>query len=162
MSETFYRSMRMVCEEDNIIRTVNVKCYCFDGSFAADTVFSVPAHTYVRGCYVSGYVTQVSDADRDGRLMFCAHDKHKSRFWLKYGKLTDENRDAMRALIGRRIEIPVHYDLWMRGARFGKVTAYRGPRLDREAHLLVAMDHPQVKRSLRLWAQDVEYAKVNP
>lgn len=23
--------------------------------------------------------------------------------------------------IGRRVEIPTHYDLWMQGARFGKI-----------------------------------------
>jgi hypothetical protein len=30
-----------------------------------------------------------------------------------------------RALLGRRVEIPVHYDMWMRGARFGIVTQVR-------------------------------------
>lgn len=30
-----------------------------------------------------------------------------------------------RQLLGKRIEIPVHYDMWMRGARFGQVTAIR-------------------------------------
>ena len=37
-----------------------------------------------------------------------------------------------------RIEIPVHYDLWMRGARTGTVVAHR------RNHWLVRMDHPQV------------------
>ena len=29
--------------------------------------------------------------------------------------------NAAAALRGKRVEIPVHYDLWMRGARFGTV-----------------------------------------
>ena len=61
--------------------------------------------------------------------------------------------------IGQRIEIPVHYDLWMRG-RFGVITAKRSGKRGQSAYFLVKMDHPQVKRRLRLWALDWDYAKA--
>lgn len=64
-------------------------------------------------------------------------------------------------LLGKRIEIPVHYDLWMRGARYGMVTRFckAGPN-DRSDYLLVKMDHTGVKKSLKMWRVDWEYAKV--
>ncbi len=61
-----------------------------------------------------------------------------------------------RDMLGARIEIPVHYDLWMRGARFGKVTAIGKDG----AFVFVKMDHPQVKRRLKLWRIDYDYAKI--
>lgn len=63
-------------------------------------------------------------------------------------------------LIGKRIEIPVHYDLWRQGARFGKVTAFRHGEAGQSDYVLVKMDYPQVKRSLKLWKLDWDYAKV--
>lgn len=63
-------------------------------------------------------------------------------------------------LIGNRIEIPVHYDLWMRGACTGVVTAYRHGEPGMSDYLLVKMDHPQVKKHLKLWALDWDYIKV--
>lgn len=60
--------------------------------------------------------------------------------------------------IGARIEIPVHYDMWMRGAKFGTVTQYREPT-SRSAFVYVRMDHPSIKRRLKLWALDWEYIK---
>lgn len=66
----------------------------------------------------------------------------------------------MSSLIGKRVEIPVHYDLWMRGARFGKIIARRQGKPGLSACVLVRMDHPQVRRCLKLWAHDVDYAKV--
>jgi hypothetical protein len=68
--------------------------------------------------------------------------------------------ETMKHYIGKRIEIPVHYDLWMQGARFGKVTAIRRGKSGQSAYLLVKIDHSQVSRSLKLWAHDVEYAKI--
>lgn len=65
-----------------------------------------------------------------------------------------------RELIGKRIEIPVHYDLWMRGARFGVVTQFRHGGPGQSDYVLVKLDHPQVKRRLKLWRPDWEYAKV--
>ena len=61
--------------------------------------------------------------------------------------------------VGERIEIPVHYDLWMQGARFGTVKGYRGGKPGRSDYALVEMDHPQVRHQLKLWALDWEYAK---
>lgn len=63
-------------------------------------------------------------------------------------------------LIGKRIEIPVHYDLWMRGARTGVVTAFRHGKLGMSDCLLVKMDHPQIKKRLKLWVLDWDYIKV--
>lgn len=63
-------------------------------------------------------------------------------------------------LLGKRIEIPVSYDLWMRGARFGRVTGFRTGKPGQGAYVTVKMDHPQVKRSLKLWALDWDYAKI--
>jgi hypothetical protein len=74
VSETFYKSMQVRCEFDGVIRTVRVKCYCFDGSFAADTFFSVPANTRVKGRYVHGYVTS-----EGGLLEFRAHTSCQDR-----------------------------------------------------------------------------------
>jgi hypothetical protein len=62
--------------------------------------------------------------------------------------------------IGQRIEIPVHYDMWMRGARLGEITAFRNGSGGYSDHFLVKMDHPQVKRRLKLWALDWDYAKL--
>lgn len=60
------------------------------------------------------------------------------------------------AMLGKRIEIPVHYDMWMRGARFGTVT-----RVGKDgAFVYVRMEHAQVKRSLKLWRIDYDYAKI--
>lgn len=74
-SETFYKSMRIKCRDDGATRAVHVKCYRYDGSFAADTFFSVPAHTRVRGRYVHGFV-----GNEDGELYFSAHTVCKDRF----------------------------------------------------------------------------------
>lgn len=64
--------------------------------------------------------------------------------------------EQAREMLGQRVEIPVHYDLWMRGARFGTVTAIGKD----SAFVYVKMDHPQVKRRLKLWRSDFDYAKV--
>lgn len=68
--------------------------------------------------------------------------------------------EDMKALIGKRIEIPVHYDLWMRGARFGVVTGRRKGKPGVSACLLVKMDHPQVKRRVKVWSIDCDYIRV--
>jgi hypothetical protein len=64
--------------------------------------------------------------------------------------------------IGQRIEIPVHYDMWMRGARFGEITAFRHGKPGQSDHYLIKMDHPQIRRRLKLWRGDWEFAKVLP
>jgi hypothetical protein len=54
-----------------------------------------------------------------------------------------------------RVEIAPHYDLWMRGARFGTVIReYRSPRTGKNM-VAVKMDHPQVRKLVRLPADDV-------
>lgn len=62
-------------------------------------------------------------------------------------------------LMGCRIEIPVHYDRWMQGARFGKVTGYRNGKPGQSDYLLVKMEHPQVKRCVKVWRRDWPYVK---
>lgn len=68
--------------------------------------------------------------------------------------------ESMKALIGKRVEIPVHYDLWMRGARCGVVTGRRQGKPGRSAYLLVKMDHTQVGRRVKVWAIDADYLKI--
>lgn len=43
--------------------------------------------------------------------------------------------------VGSRVELSPACDLWMRGARFGEVQ-----RIKDNGHLMVRMDHPQVRR----------------
>lgn len=64
-----------------------------------------------------------------------------------------------KPLIGRRVEIPVHFDLWMRGARFGVVTGFRHGKPGYSDVLLVKMDHPQVKRCARIPRMDWDYCR---
>ena len=61
---------------------------------------------------------------------------------------------------GMRIEIPVHYDAWMRGAKFGIITQFRKGENGISDHWKVKMDHPQMKRRVRLWSIDFDYCKV--
>ena len=61
-----------------------------------------------------------------------------------------------RALKGKRIEIPVHYDTWMRGARFGTVKS-----VGRDGECVtVEMDHPQIRKLLKVWRMDFDHVKV--
>ena len=68
----------------------------------------------------------------------------------------DEKITQARSLIGKRVQIPVHYDLWMRGARFGVVTSAGKDG----AFVRVKMDHPQVKRLLKVWRIDLDYLQT--
>jgi hypothetical protein len=71
--------------------------------------------------------------------------------------------DKAQSLIGKRIQIPVHYNLWMQGARYGTVTGFRHSKTPGTSdYVLVKMDHPQVKRRLKLWRMDWDYATVYP
>lgn len=58
-------------------------------------------------------------------------------------------------LVGRRVEIPVHHDLWAQGARHGVVTA-----IDKHGVVRVKMDHPGVKRLARIAPADRDDIKV--
>lgn len=60
------------------------------------------------------------------------------------------------ALVGKRIEIPVHYDMWMRGARFGTVTTVSKDG----SFIRVQMEHHQVQRRLKVWRADFDYIKI--
>ena len=59
-----------------------------------------------------------------------------------------------RDLIGARVEIPAHYDLWMRGARFGNVCG------GNERFVRVRMDHKQVRKQVRINRADWCYMRV--
>jgi hypothetical protein len=67
----------------------------------------------------------------------------------------DKIRQA-QSLVGKRVEIPVHYDTWARGARFGRVISV-GPNA---RYVRVKMDHPQVRQHLKVWRIDFDYMKV--
>lgn len=64
--------------------------------------------------------------------------------------------DTAKALIGRRVEIPVHYDLWMRGAMYGVVTSHSV----KLRCIKVRMDHSQVRKLVKVWYADMEYMRV--
>lgn len=71
-----------------------------------------------------------------------------------------ENPKASKSdWIGERVKIPTHYDAWMRGARYGVVTAYRAGKAGQSAYLSVKMDHPGIKKPLKLWEPDWNYAE---
>ena len=61
---------------------------------------------------------------------------------------------------GRRIEIPVHYDLWMRGAQFGTIRRYHRGQPGESDYVTVKMDHPRVRRLVRLPRRDWAYIKI--
>ena len=54
-----------------------------------------------------------------------------------------------------RIEIPAHFDLWMRGARIGKIV-----RTAKDGSWKVRMEHPQVKRLVTIRPDDQPLCKV--
>ena len=61
--------------------------------------------------------------------------------------------------IGERIEIPVHYDLWMRGARFGVIRSYHRGKPGESDYVKVKMDHWQIRKQLKLWRPDWAYIR---
>lgn len=60
MSDFVYLPKSARCA-DGVTRTARVKCHAYDGSFAADTWFSVPARVKAKGKTVRGYVTSTED-----------------------------------------------------------------------------------------------------
>lgn len=54
----------------------------------------------------------------------------------------------------RRVEIAPHYDLWMRGARTGAVVSSKRNKDGKEI-LSIRMDHPQVKKLVKIPNDDV-------
>lgn len=79
-------------------------------------------------------------------------------------KTVDDCERQARELVGARIEIPVHYDLWMRGARYGTVVGLAWERNGAGEKIVkairVKMDHPQVKRLARVWRIDFDCINV--
>jgi hypothetical protein len=61
---------------------------------------------------------------------------------------------------GMRIEIPVHFNAWMMGVRFGTLTQYRNGKNGSSDFWFVKMDHPDVKRRVKLSRLDWEYIKL--
>jgi hypothetical protein len=55
----------------------------------------------------------------------------------------------------RYIEIPVHFDLWMQGARTGTVQSVM-----RDGTWKVRMDNKRVKRLVRIAPEDQAYCKI--
>lgn len=55
--------------------------------------------------------------------------------------------------VGHRVEIPPHYDLWMRGARFGVVVSTNSEH----GLTKVRMDHPQVRRLVTVHTSDLKF-----
>jgi hypothetical protein len=80
---------------------------------------------------------------------------------MTYKAYDTKAREEAKVWVGKRVEIPVHYDLWMRGARFGTVKQLRfhGATEDLcgSAYLTIELDHPQVKRRLKVWRSDWAY-----
>ncbi|QWY83405.1 hypothetical protein [Rhizobium phage RHph_X3_9] len=68
----------------------------------------------------------------------------------------DERLQYAKSLVGKRIEIPVHYNMWMRGARFGTVTSVGKDG----AFIRVRMEHAQVRNKLKVWRIDYDFIKV--
>ena len=55
----------------------------------------------------------------------------------------------------RKIEIPVHFDLWMQGATTGEIV-----NVKKDGTWVVKMDHPQVKHRVYIKPEDQEFCKV--
>lgn len=53
----------------------------------------------------------------------------------------------------QRIEIPVHFDQWMQGARFGTIVS------EAPNQLKIRMDHPGIKRLLTIRGDDLNLCK---
>lgn len=68
----------------------------------------------------------------------------------------DEKLKQAKNLVGRRIEIPVHYDKWMQGARTGTVSSVGKDG----AYINVKMDNLYVKRRVKVWRIDFDYIRV--
>jgi hypothetical protein len=66
----------------------------------------------------------------------------------------------MNLHVGQRIELPVHYDAWMQGARTGVITSIRRNRPGLSDCAYVKMDHPGVGGRVKLWRLDWSYCKL--
>ena len=71
--EHHWKPEPMRVEAVNATRTVYVKRYNYDGSFAADSAFSVPAFIRIKGKRLTGYVTGAEDDVLGRTLEFRVH-----------------------------------------------------------------------------------------
>lgn len=62
--------------------------------------------------------------------------------------------------VGKRVEIPVHYNAWARGARFGRVTRYGRPPGASSNCVWIKLDHPAYRTRLKVWVIDFAFCKV--
>ena len=69
----------------------------------------------------------------------------------------DATRDLMQPLVGKRIEIPNHYNYWVCGMRYGLVTGWRRGQRAKSAYLMVKMEDGEV---LKIWKSEVEHCRV--
>ncbi len=56
--------------------------------------------------------------------------------------------------VGSRVEIPVHYDLWMQGAKFGVVKRIR------DGIIYIKMNHWQLKKQIQIPIEDEQYFRI--
>ena len=59
-----------------------------------------------------------------------------------------EDGEIITFKVGDRVEIPCYCDLWMRGAQYGVIR-----KISRDG-VTVKMDHPQVKKCVRVIVTD--------
>lgn len=68
------------------------------------------------------------------------------------------NYEQASELIGKRIEIPVHYDKWMQGAKYGRVIALKNSFGGGE-YLLVEMDNIKAGY-VKIWRSNWDYIRT--
>lgn len=61
--------------------------------------------------------------------------------------------------VGDRIEIPVHFDVWVQGARHGVVSSIKHNMFG-QLIFYVKMDNKRVKRRVKLLIAHLEYCKL--
>jgi len=66
----------------------------------------------------------------------------------------DHGFTSSEQFTGKRVEIPVHFDIWMRGARFGVVSSVGA------GFIRVKMDNPRVRRRVRIEAKDFPFCRA--
>jgi len=71
----------------------------------------------------------------------------------------EQAKPAPRSLIGLRVQIPVHYDAWMRGAHFGVIRRFIPGKPGQSDCFAVKMDHPGIKKQVRVWRLDWDYLR---
>jgi hypothetical protein len=81
--EHHWKPEQMHVSAVNATRTVYVKRCNYDGSYAADTFFSVPAFIRIKGKRITGYATGRDDAPG---MEFRVHNAHRAALLAAYGK----------------------------------------------------------------------------